>query len=753
MKTAYTVSLLFILIIMLGVGYRAKLKNTELAKALLRLTCAVAITVVSSVLAIFLPAEPIALVMQTVHFVATEWMFIFLLAFFERYVDGYHGKMVVRIVVYLYSAVCSVMLLLNGVFHHVVYCEYRMARGIRYRMFRTISPWYKFHSYFSYVIALLALLILIGATFKTTSFYRKKYFPAAVALLITMGLEGLCAARDSLMDYALFGYLGLAIFLIYYSVYHVNSRLITKTLSLVTTETAGGVVCFDITGKCIYANDVAFSLYKDVDELSDFETIFSKYEYGESQQDKKWTENFETNQKKQYFEINYGRLEDKKKEYIGCYFYLYDKTADVLSLEEARYQATHDGLTGIYNDDGFKQSVEQLLNEYPNEEWYIVTADIKDFKLINDLFGYETGDKVLIATANGLKSNLPEYAPCCRKTSDHFYFCMRKSDFSEKEVTAWTKSVANILTKYDFQFVMHYGVYQIQKEDGDVGIMCDYARMAEYAVKENYDHYFEYFDKKMMQEILRIKNVLRSFDDALLYDQFKMFLQPQVNTVGEVIGAEALVRWEHPTYGLLSPGEFVPVFENVGLIYKLDQYIWEQAAKKLNQWRGTEKEHFHISVNISPKDFQYIDIYETFVGLVKKYEINPKQLKLEITESAFMNEPEKQLALIAKLQAYGFYVEIDDFGSGYSSLNILKDMKVNVIKIDMGFLKKTKEVERSQIIIDTIIKLAKLLNMEVVSEGVEEKEQIEFLSEAGCDLFQGYYFDKPISVSEFERKY
>ena len=213
------------------------------------------------------------------------------------------------------------------------------------------------------------------------------------------------------------------------------------------------------------------------------------------------------------------------------------------------------------------------------------------------------------------------------------------------------------------------------------------------------------------------------------------------------------MRWRHPEQGMIPPGEFISVFEEVGLIYRLDYFIWNEAAGKLREWKDKGYGDLHISVNISTKDFFYMDIYKTFVEIVEKYDIPPEKLKLEITETALMMELDKQLVLLDKLRSYGFQVEIDDFGSGYSSLNMLKDIHADVLKIDMGFLKQTEDNERTGIILRMIINLAKQLQMVVITEGVENKEQVESLTEAGSDMFQGYYFAKPITVPEFENRY
>ena len=221
-----------------------------------------------------------------------------------------------------------------------------------------------------------------------------------------------------------------------------------------------------------------------------------------------------------------------------------------------------------------------------------------------------------------------------------------------------------------------------------------------------------------------------------------MFLQPQVDVSGKPFGSEALVRWQHPDKGLLAPGVFIDVLEKTGFVYRLDRYMWDKAVKQLAEWKKRGINDYHISVNISTKDFYLIDVYETFVGLVEKYDIDPKLLKLEITETALMSDFNKNMVIIKRLQKYGFDIEIDDFGSGYSSLNMLKDISADVLKIDMGFLRASENEVKGQDILESIIGLANKLGMRVITEGVEKKTQV-----------QGYYFSKPIPVDEFEKKY
>jgi EAL domain-containing protein (putative c-di-GMP-specific phosphodiesterase class I) len=232
-----------------------------------------------------------------------------------------------------------------------------------------------------------------------------------------------------------------------------------------------------------------------------------------------------------------------------------------------------------------------------------------------------------------------------------------------------------------------------------------------------------------------------------------MFLQPQCDGSGQAHGAEALVRWQHPSRGLLSPFFFIDILEKAGLVHRLDNYIWNKAAQQLASWKNTKNSDYHISVNISTKDFYLLDLYETFVDLVNEYEIEPARLKLEITETALMTDFNKNMDIIRKLQNYGFMIEIDDFGSGYSSLNMLKDISADILKIDMGFLRASENEVKGRDILETIIELAQKLGMEVITEGVETKKQLDMLNAMGCGMYQGYYFSKPIPVGEFEERF
>lgn len=662
----------------------------------------------------------------------------------------------VKVLFYSVALLSTITLMLNSVFHHVVRCRSVELGGTVYRMFTNLEPWYEVHRCFSYFLALCSVMVLLVQIVKTPAFYRGKYYPALLVLIFTLGMEGICSAFDLPLDFALYFYIVLAMFLIYYSMYRVPKTLITKILAMAMENANSGIVCFNNDDKCIYANDRALNMYGNPLKLSAFEKIFKAQTKVEKFQDNTknvWDLELTEGDKPIYYQVSFGELRDEKGYYLGCYFYLYDKTQDMEDLAKERYRATHDTLTGVYNMEYFYEKSAKLISEHPDVQYYIVCTDIKDFKLINNRRGFEKGNEVLVAIAQSIQKSLPDNAACGRFSGDRFAVCIPKENFHEESIIKDAQAVATIIDNTDYQLHIHIGVYCVQEGDDDVAVMCDRARMAIQTIKKRYEEYVAYYDEGLMDKVMREKRLLGEFDKALEQGQFVMFLQPQVKSDGTVIGAEALVRWQHPEHGMVSPGEFIPLLERSGLIHRLDMYIWEQAAAKLKEWREEGRENLHISVNISTKDFHYVDIYKTFTELVEKYDIPVKNLKLEITESALMLDKKKQLPLLESLQKYGFDVEIDDFGSGYSSLNMLKDMRADVLKLDMGFLQETQQEERTRIILNMVVDLAKQLQMIVVSEGVENKDQVDYLTSVGCDIFQGFYFERPISVADFEERY
>lgn len=430
------------------------------------------------------------------------------------------------------------------------------------------------------------------------------------------------------------------------------------------------------------------------------------------------------------------------------------ETSTPENLEDIDWSTHHDYLTQLLNGDGFFKEVATILQNNPNKEYYLVRSNIKDFKLVNQFFGYEKGNEILIETAEMLQGDRIKAEAVGRIHGDHFVFLIEDSNYDEKALRDAFLKQSRVIEGTKFILQYYVGVYRIQDKSMDVSIMCDRANIAINAMHNESELVISYYDDSMMENILRENVVISEFEDALRAGNFHVFLQPIVNREQKLVGAEALVRWiRNDGESVVSPAEFIGVLEKSGLIHKLDEYVWEEAAKLLHRWKGTPLEQLFISVNISLQDDNYLDIEQVFSRLIDQYGIMPAQLNPEFTESTLISDKRRYIDLVSTMKHEGFHVEIDDFGSGYSSLNVLNDIRADVLKLDKNFVGKTENRDRNMSILHNIIEMSKTLNMEVIAEGIETEAQFQTLSSMGCDMFQGFYFSKPISPDEFERKY
>ena len=421
--------------------------------------------------------------------------------------------------------------------------------------------------------------------------------------------------------------------------------------------------------------------------------------------------------------------------------------------ENLIYRTSYDDLTGIYNKVVFYKKAQEMLFRHPDIQFDILRINIERFKVINDLFGEEMGDRLLKHIAYSLESlDLPLYV-CGRLQSDHFVLCYSITDITcEKLVEEIKARTAEF--ELGYRIILDFGVYHVvSAEKIPVSVMCDRANMALHKVKGNYLVAYGEYDDKMRQHLVAEQAIVNEMNGALERQEFTVYLQPKYELHhDQIIGAEALVRWIHPQRGFISPGEFIPVFERNGFISKLDRYVWEETCRLLRKWLDAGHEPMPISVNVSRVDLYNCDLEEILVALLQKYNLPARLLELEITESAYMDNPHQIVDITNRLQAKGFVILMDDFGSGYSSLNMLKDVPVDVLKIDLKFLdsKDNAVSNRGNNILNSVVLMAKWLHMPVIAEGVETKQQVDFLKQIGCDNVQGYYFSRPVSVETYE---
>ncbi|MEG1747000.1 MAG: EAL domain-containing protein [Oscillospiraceae bacterium] len=423
------------------------------------------------------------------------------------------------------------------------------------------------------------------------------------------------------------------------------------------------------------------------------------------------------------------------------------------ALKQLKYLAEYDALTGIYNKDKFFQVTRELLDQHPEETFVFMRFDVDRFQLINSFFGTAEGDKLLIYIAENMAKDAETCANATygRIESDVVGLCL---PYCKEQVETMVQQSKETLAKFNpnYDIVPSVGLYVIDDPSISVEEMYNRATLAAKTCKGNYVEFYAYYNESMSAALANEQEITNDMNGALKHGQFEIYLQPKYNIHTNLpCGAEALVRWRHPKKGMLSPAEFIPVFERNGFITKLDYYVWEQTCQRIHSWIVRGIQPFPISVNVSRVNIYNPKLVDILSELVERYDLAPALLQLELTESAYTDNPIAMKKTMEQLQNRGFTILMDDFGSGYSSLSLLKDISVDILKIDMRFLTQNGVPGRGENIIASVIRMAKWLNIPVIAEGAETMEQVDFLRSVGCDYVQGYFYARPMPVKEYEQ--
>lgn len=430
------------------------------------------------------------------------------------------------------------------------------------------------------------------------------------------------------------------------------------------------------------------------------------------------------------------------------------RVASIIRLRETAAMINlvrHDRLTGLYRKEFFCQRVRELLTANPEKEYDMICSDIVNFKLVNDVFGSQTGDLLLQTIADMCVKFTGDGEICGRLNADQFVCLLERRPEYRDEKFAKTCEEASHLSRMK-NVMIKWGVYPITDQSLSVEQMCDRAVLAARSIKEQYGKYVTIYGDELRGKLLREQAITECMEPALREGQFEIYLQPIYRIMdGCLKGAEALVRWNHPEWGLQSPDQFIPLFERNGFITKLDQYVWDRACAVMRDWEDRGFAPFTISVNVSRADIYNADLVDILQKIIHTYDLAPSRLHLEITESAYTETPQQIIDTTRYLRKLGFIIEMDDFGSGYSSLNMLDQLPIDTLKLDGQFIQGEMEKPADKGILQFIMSLARWMDINIVAEGVETGDQLERLKEIACDCAQGYYFAKPMPVAEFEK--
>ncbi len=419
-------------------------------------------------------------------------------------------------------------------------------------------------------------------------------------------------------------------------------------------------------------------------------------------------------------------------------------------------QFGRDDVTGGNNRKQFERLAKNIVGT--NHSFVMVHANIDRFKLINDTYGDAEGDSILRSIQRIIDSELGWDEVSGRLMADNFGILMHYLDIDklDERLKKISDRFAALSDKEGIPYgiVMFYGVYVIDPaEDLEVGAMLERANLGRKNISfNNYRVPLGIYDDKDRQRMNRDRDLEQKMHTAMARGHFIPFLQPKVDLANDrIAGAEALIRWMDPEEGMIYPNEFIPLFEQNGFVINIDIFMFEEVCKMVDRWNTLGYRQIPVSVNLSRCHFEVPEFFDYYEAIYEKYDIPPGSIEIELTESLFYNDLDALNDLVSRIHKLGMTCSIDDFGSGYSSLNMLKDVKVDTLKLDRVFFKSSEDDKRGKDVIKSVIRLAQALDLKTVSEGVEITEQVEFLRDMNCDLIQGYVFFKPLSVNEFEK--
>jgi len=418
----------------------------------------------------------------------------------------------------------------------------------------------------------------------------------------------------------------------------------------------------------------------------------------------------------------------------------------VLIIGKNRDYKQKDPVSGLLKKYYFFDRCDNEIVANPKNTYTAICAYVEHYNVLTERYSYQKCNVMMQDLAELLRNNLPDYVQGGRLQEDTFAFLLDKQTGEE-----WLNKLRHVIDQ-DFLYPVSikFSVYDQTKRGLPMSKMCDRMMLSLENIKDCYGSDLVHYDEKLLEQAHKEHVILQNMEKALKEGQFKAYFQPKHSLVTDKTGgAEVLVRWIHPEMGFMNPGDFIPLFENNGFISELDYYIWEEACKALYKWRAQGMPLVPLSVNMSRRDFEVPGLVSKIVNLVEKYELPHSMLHFEVTESSITGNPEKLAGVVKELHDAGFVIELDDFGAGYSSMNTLNELKLDVLKLDMSLIRQANALSDNSVLKFAVM-LGKMLGLKVVSEGVETKEQVAYLRSLDCDYIQGYYYSRPLSQVDFE---
>ncbi len=415
-------------------------------------------------------------------------------------------------------------------------------------------------------------------------------------------------------------------------------------------------------------------------------------------------------------------------------------------------QTERDAVSGLYTKDYFYEYIRQIELWDNSTSRDALVFDIEQFHLVNELHGRAFGDQLLSKIGESLQKELaPLNAIACRANANTFYVFAAHQNSYEKIQSAVTGALTDFFKMSNIR--IRFGLWENVSRDQEIETWFDRAKIACDRNRGDFTHSFALYNNELHARQVFEDSLIRDLQEAINNHDLVVYFQPKYNIEGDtprLASAEALIRWVHPKLGFISPGDFIPLFESNGLIQKVDYFVWKEAARQIRKWKDCYGITIPVSVNVSRIDIHDSELESKLDGILEENALSPEELMLEVTESAYCENADKLIDVVNHLRGRGFRIEMDDFGSGYSSLNMITSIPIDILKIDMSFVRNMERDERNLKLVELVIDIAKFLNVPTVAEGVETASQLKSLKSMGCQIIQGYYFSKPVAAGDFE---
>ena len=599
---------------------------------------------------------------------------------------------------------------------------------------------------FEFVLIALMLFVLLAKIKGSSKLYRTKYVESLISVCCIIALIVYTFVTNTTSFGIYSPGLAMCVISLYFITYAASPISVFKQLGkYIDSNILDAMMIYDHHDRLIRANEKAHSLFESKEEYSTKEALLNKL-------DIKDKEDIVTKEIKQnYYEIHYKPIYDDKNIYVATVVTFHDISDNIARIEREHRMATFDQLTNSYNRSGFLEACRKTLENEKDETTYaLLISGIVNFKGINSLYGSNFGDKVLTGMAGCLHDLHHKFPMIYGRTAEGKFTSLLPFEYVDSVVEAMSNLTVESDDHAQINIDICNGFVVMNDMKRSIGYYYERALLALDKCKKKVDTQVIEYTKEMAEEQRRYQLMREEMRGAIDKKEFFIVLQPQIDMKkNTVCGAEALVRWNHPVLGLVFPGDFIPLFEDNGYITKLDRFVWEEAVATVREFMDRGVYDGHLSINVSRVDIMSMDVAATLIDLIEKYKIPVEKLHVEVTESALVSSKESLVSTLERLREYGFVVEIDDFGSGYSSLNSLMHIPFDVVKLDMMFMREITKAKKDEIIICSIAKMIHDLNASIVVEGVENQDNVDMIHHFEGDVSQGYFYSKPIPKEIF----